>query len=190
MSYEQQKIIIEILSFLVGAGIFAYIGKVIYKVYRHITWIHGEGFKILKGFESKFGKTPAEVIHNIAKKLADNQTKDGMRIDIVEENLNLGIFVCDKDGRWIWSNRFLSKLFSASEEQTHGLNWISMVKDPQKVLVNWKFAIENQIPYRDEIIVLSQKDEEIKEITCEARAEMSCSDGICVGWVGYIQEKS
>lgn len=185
MSYEQQKIIIEIIGLLIGAGVFAYVWKQFYSLFQSVTWIHGQGFKILKGLESKFGNTPAEVIHNIARKLADNQAKDGMRIDIIEENLNLGIFVCDKDGKWIWANRFLCDLFGVDEQDIHGLDWIACIKDQPKALNTWKFAIQNQIPYRDEFIVLVGD----QEITCESKAETSCSDGICLGWVGYVQQK-
>jgi len=132
---------------------------------------------------SFYGKSdsPAEEIF----RLFEDIRRLEIRAQLVERELEIGIFIAGVDGQWEFSNERLGKLLGDSRDLV-GLGWLSSVVLGQRdrVLRNWKKSIANQTPYEDSYTIENDRDGTTFQVT--AKAVAASRNGVVECYVGYL----
>jgi PAS domain S-box-containing protein len=149
-------------------------------------YMHKYGVHIIRDIERQFGKEAGTAIKEILQKRAANLVIDGLRLDIIENASGLGIYICDAVGKCTYANKTLATMFGLQQKDMLGYGWTANIVDQQKAYLNWKFAVENRIPYHDTYTV----EVNGKHVTYTTEAEESISDGELIGFVGIVKKVS
>lgn len=191
-NWEHVKTIVTVIFYVLGIigalyGFHKWIKPKADKFYSDSTYYKETGIHILKDIERNFGKEAGRVLKEIVQQRGLQIAIDEMRLNIIENAVGIGIYICDSAGMCTYANKTLAKIFGLSQEEMLGYGWITTIVDKQKAYSNWKFSVDNKVPYRDEY--------EIKNlegiITCTTEAEPSYDDSetVILGYVGIVKIK-
>lgn len=148
-------------------------------------YIRETGVHILKDIEASFGKEAGQVIKDILQRKTLQNSINEMRLNIIENAVGLGIFLTDVTGKCTYANKTLAKIFGMSQEEMLGFGWITPIVDKQKAYNNWKFAIDNDTPYRDHYVILVNEQE--FTVLAEAEASYDENEKEILGYVGIVK---
>lgn len=147
-------------------------------------YMHTSGVHVIKDIERHFGKEAGRAIKEILQKRAASLVIDGIRLDIIENAIGLGIYICDATGKCTYANKTLANMFGMQQKDMLGYGWTTNIIDQQKAFLNWRFAVDNRIPYND-VYEVELNGKIVKYIS---EAEESISDGELIGFVGIVRE--
>jgi len=184
------KDIVSILAYSVTflGGVYAFFKWVWPKLspyFMDYMYVNFTGVHVIRDIETHFGKNAGRVLKEIIQRRGLDIAIDEMRLNIIENTIGLGIYICHSDGKCTYANKTLAKMFGISQEDMLGYGWLAPIVDKQKAYQIWKFALDNNIPYRDKYEVTV--DGEIKLYYSEAEASVSENDGIILGYVGIVR---
>jgi PAS domain S-box-containing protein len=77
----------------------------------------------------------------------------GVKLDIIENLLSVGIYVADADGKWSYVNNTLAVMLGMQPAQMVGNGWLRNIVNKDAVYNKWINSIENQLPHSDIIQV-------------------------------------
>ncbi len=153
-----------------------YVGK---HMYYHSTGIH-----VIKNIEKHFGREAGQIIRDIMSKKGYDIMVTQMRLDVIENAVGIGIYICDENGKCSYANKTLATMFGMQQEDMLGYGWSKPIINQQKAVNNWQFSVSNGTPYSDAYEV--KIGNEIKEYYTEA--ESSVYEGRVIGYVGIVKE--
>lgn len=182
------------------ATIIAYLIAIIGGLYSFFKWgwpkispyfynqiyLHQAGVHVIKDIEKQFGKEAGRVIKDLLREKGLEIVIDEMRLNIIENAIGLGIYICSSDGRCTYANKTLSKMFGLSQQEMIGNGWLKPIVDKQTAYTNWKRSVDHNIPYED--IYEVNVDGEIKKYHTQAEPSMDEDKTIILGYVGTIRE--
>lgn len=158
------------------------------KIFPHIInqwYYYDTGVHVIRDIEQSFGKNAGKVIRDIINSKANEIAIDEMRLNIIENAVGIGIYICNADGECTYANKTLAKMFGLSQAEMRGYSWIGPIVDKQTAYNNWKFAVANGIPYRDTYEV--KVDGTVYKYYTEAEPSMDESEKIKLGYVGIVR---
>lgn len=169
-------------------GFFKWIYPKVYPFFRHQYYYHETGVHVIKDIELHFGKEAGRVLRDIMKQRGLEITIDEMRLNIIENAIGLGIFICNSDGKCTYANKTLAKMFGLSQHEMLGFGWLGPIIDKQTAYDNWKFSVDHGTPYRDMYDV--RIADVTKTYTAEAEPSLDEEKRITLGFVGVVKEKT
>ena len=69
------------------------------------------------------------------------------RLDILENKVGVGIYICDDEGKCIYTNKYLAKIFDCDKIEMQNFGWTKKVVDQQKALDKWIYCTTNKLSY-------------------------------------------
>lgn len=142
-------------------------------------------------FYSIFGTDPAEKIKDLIGEIQTCHEISELRRRLIEKRIKLGIFICDTEGKCIWSNDFLNNMFGLDSTEMRGLGWLKSIisVDRERVNDEWVYAIKNQIAYESDYTVCNRRDGTVTKVRSSAMAVLNDMEVIeC--YVGHLEELS
>lgn len=180
--------------------IIAYVVAVIGGLYTFFKWIwpktapfflgqiylNNSGVHVIKDIEKHFGKEAGRVLKEIIKQKGMDILVDEMRLNIIENAIGLGIFICDVEGKCTYANKTLSKMFGLSQSEMLVHGWLAPIVDKQTAFLNWKFSVDHNTPYRDtyEVVLNGEK----VKYSSEAEPSLTDDDTVILGYVGIVKK--
>lgn len=176
----------QIIALIAGsAGLLILLAKYWKKITTpfKIWWFwHTTGYNLMVSIENNFGIEAGKKIKEMFYNLHNRMDIKNIRLDLLENTLNLGIYICDENGKCIYANNTISSIFDLDKSEMIGSGWLKPVKDKEKVFKEWKFSVENNLPYKTEYELLNGK-------VVSTEAYPSIQEGITISWVGLLKEK-
>ncbi len=190
MNFDKEHL--ELTAKVVGTvsgiyGLYAIFNKSIIKLINFIKYPFKDGAKASQDLTEHFGENPGKALKFLASRLTEENGKLKLRLDIHEEYLEIGIYICDPHGKCIWANKNLADLFGVNTEDMRGYGWLASIENKEDALKRWVFSVNNKIPYRDSYIVENQRTKE--KIYCMTRAEPSIVEDVLLGYVGFVKKQ-
>jgi PAS domain-containing protein len=138
-------------------------------------------------FYTVFGESPAESIKTIHEAIQNAHDTLEIRQQISERYLKIGVFICDLDGKCIWSNSCLNEMFGLDSQSMRGFGWLSPVhiSDRKRVHENWMYAVKENIAYTESYTICNERDCLIYSVRAEAVAAVD-DEGKTQCYVGYL----
>lgn len=135
-----------------------------------------------------FGESPVHELHKI---IADIRTTVGeveIRQRIAERHLEIGIYVCDPDGRCTWANDYLCDAFGIDSADMLGHGWLSAISKHQQVPVHttWKQCVADALPYRESYTVVPLDGRPEWKAVTQAWPVVRNDKVVC--YVGYVRQ--
>jgi PAS domain S-box-containing protein len=177
---------VAVATITIITAVFTFIKFVYPKIksrYTKDSYLYNTGFHIVNDIEKSFGKDAGNALRKLLETLHHKMDVKDVRLDIIENALSIGIYLCGSDGKVTYVNRTLSDMFGMDKEKMMGLGWLSPVVERETAFKRWDFAIKNQIPYSDTYNV----EIDGKAYTYKTEAEPSIRDGIILGYVGVVK---
>lgn len=182
------------------ANIIVYAIAIIGSFYSFIKWVwprlspyfynqiylHQTGTHIIRDIEKQFGKEAGRVIKDLLKEKGLEIVIDEMRLNIIENAIGLGIYICSSDGKCTYANKTLAKMFGLSQTEMLGNGWLKPIINKQEAHSNWKRSVEYNIPYEDTYEL--KVDGEIKKYHTQAEPSMDEDRTVILGYVGTVRE--
>ena len=139
-------------------------------------------------FHVIFGDNPAEAIKAIHDAIQTSYEVCELRQQITERNIKIGIFICDTKGRCTWSNSYLNELFCLDSQDMMGFGWLQAIRQSDRKRVNesWLYAIEHDIAYDCDYVVVNKRDNLLIDIVATAMA-VKDDKNVVQCYVGYIR---
>lgn len=163
--------------------------KTIYKEKKKIShFLNNDGYNILKDIEKKFGKEIANTIIDFMRKSKSYNDNTDVRLNMLENELGIGIYVCNADGKCVYANRILCEMFGLPLNKMQGSGWLEPVIDKKKVYDDWVFSFKNGIPYNTEYDI--EVNGTIKTIITKAEEEKTEDSNIVLGYIGWVKIKN
>lgn len=187
---EEMKGILAILISIVAliSSFYAFVKWILpFAKYEYERQIHfrNEGYMLSKNMVRHFGKDAGESLRNLLASKNYEILLNSARLDELENETGIGVYVCNGDGVCTYANKTLSDLFGIEQEQMKGFGWAKGIIDQQKAVNNWNFAIKNNLPYSDTYSI--RVDDKIKNVYTEARKLKDNEAGI-QGYIGIVKE--
>ena len=119
------------------------------------VWRYGRrAFKSMHRFwtlHKHLGDCPIDKLCDV---ILENQTAIGelqIRQAITEQSLELGIYVCDTEGKCTWANDWLCSSFGIDSRAMQNWGWLSAIQKSQRNRVHdaWTDAVEQGLPYKE-----------------------------------------
>ena len=181
-----------ILETIITVGAAATVIYTLYKfVYPHVKktkekykFYNQEGYDIVRNIETHFGVEAGKVLRDILAKKGYDIILNQARLNIIENAIGLGIFICNKEGKCTYANKTLASMFGLQQEDMLDYGWATHIVDKQKAINNWNFSVSNAVPYSDSYEVLVEGA--VKKMFTEAK--YSEVEGIKIGYVGFVKE--
>lgn len=145
---------------------------------------HSVGHRIVKDIEKRLGRDAGRVLMEFMRDNDGRHLNQGIRLNLIENNLGIGIFVCDADGKCIYANETLCGIFGLSRQAMTGFGWLNPVVNKQEAFNSWMFSVNNKIPYRNEY------DIKVGDTTSRVYAEAEATkagDEVVLGYVGIVR---
>lgn len=176
-----------------------YIVVIITACYTFVKWIwpkisplfinswyyYGTGVHVLKDIEKNFGKEAGRILKDIIQQRGLEIVIDEMRLNIIENTIGIGIFICDISGKCTYANKTLARMFGISQAEMLGNGWLTPIVDKQKAYLNWKFSVDNGTPYRDDYQI--EVDGKIFNYHTEAEPSIGDDNAGILGYVGIVR---
>lgn len=182
---EKLAIVLTILGAI--WGFWKIIEKPIVTFFVKTKYNYGTGYHIIQDIEKRFGKDAADKLVEFMKKSDSFDITTDMRLDMLEDAANIGIYVCNTDGKCIYANHTLCKMFGTSKEAMLGFGWIHGVVDKEKAYKNWMFSVNNNIPYEDNYEYLVENT--IVKFKTVAEPKTAEKNGVVLGYVGVVKKE-
>jgi len=182
---ERLKLIVSIIA-IIGAlyGAWKVVGKSIKEAFWKSYYYYTQGFHIMSDIQRAFGVEAGATILKFLSSYNDYKTETNIRLDILETDANIGIYVCAVTGECIYANTTLCKMFGMSPDEMKGFGWIKHLADPEGEYKHWKFTVDNGLPYSSKYDVL--KEGGIFKYHTEAEPKKT-ADGVVLGYVGMVK---
>jgi PAS domain S-box-containing protein len=125
-------------------------------------------------------------LETVITKAVTSAEAANVRARLAFEESPIGHFECDLEGRCVWVNSALSKLFGLSRERmlgTNGLGWMEALhpEDGPTVYRNWTETVEHWRPYKVRYRII--REDKPEPLTVEATASVMQSESkhpICI----------
>jgi PAS domain S-box-containing protein len=138
--------------------------------------------------ESMFDAFGADAADKIKNALVENRlglARAEARLNLICKQSNLGVYICDKDGRCTFANDFLCEMFGLDSDRMKGYGWLACVQDRESEFHHWKFAVENDTPYRSSYTIMNQKTKLAFKVNTQA--EPHREGGVPVFYIGLVK---
>jgi PAS domain S-box-containing protein len=155
-------------------------------IIENINYITADGIHVIKDIEHHLGKEAGKVLKEMISKNRIEVLVDELRLNIIENNIGLGIFICNPEGICTYSNKTLAKMFGLSQAEMIGHGWVGPIVDKEKAFNNWKFSVNNKVPYRDEYMVRVNGVEH--RYYAEAEPSVADKTNEVLGYVGIVKK--
>ncbi len=142
-------------------------------------------------FHTAYGDSPAETIKALHEAIQTAHDVLEIRQQISEKYLKIGVYICDLDGKCVWSNEYLNEMFGLDSKDMKGFGWLQAIhpKDRKRVHEEWLYSINENIQYNCEYTVCNPRDGRLIHIRTEAVAVVDEQDTKKC-YVGYLYVKS
>ena len=182
---ERLKLIVSIIAIIGGLyGAWKVIGKSIKDYFFRNYYYHMQGFHIMSDIQRAFGVDAGATILKFMSSYNDYKSETNLRLDILETDANIGIYVCAVTGECIYANTTLCRMFGMSPEDMKGFGWVKPLVDPEAEYKHWKFSVENSLPYNSNYEVM--RDGKVFMYHTEAEPKRT-ADGVVIGYVGIVK---
>lgn len=140
-------------------------------------------------FYSIFGADPAQKIKDLISEIQTCNEIAELRRRLIEKRIKLGIFICDTEGKCIWSNDFLNNMFGLDSTEMKGFGWLKSIipSDRERVNEEWMYSIKNKTAYESDYTILNRRNADFIKVRASALAVLNDNDKIeC--YVGHLEE--
>lgn len=189
LTFIKDILIISGYFVAVAGGVFSFYKWILPKISPYIFnyfYLHSTGVHVIRDIEAKFGKEAGRVIRQMIRDKGIEIVVDEMRLNIIENAIGLGIYICSPDGKCTYANKTLAKMFGLSQTEMLGNGWLKSIVNKQLAYSNWQKATEHNIPYDDVYEV--QVDSKIKKYHTQAEPSMDEDGVVILGYVGIVRE--
>jgi len=140
-------------------------------------------------FYSLFGTDPAQKIKDLISEVQTCNEISELRRRLIEKRIKLGIFICDTEGKYIWSNDFLNSMFGLDSTEMRGFGWLRSIiaKDRERVNDEWMYCVKNQTAYESDYEVSNRRDGKVMKVRASAMAVLN-DENVIECYVGHIEE--
>lgn len=152
----------------------------------NVNYITVNGIHVIKDIEHHLGKEAGKVLKEMLLKNKIEMLVDELRLNIIENNIGLGIFIFNPEGSCTYSNKTLAKMFGLSQSEMIGHGWVGPIVDKEKAFNNWKFSVSHKVPYRDEYTVRANGSEH--KFYAEAEPSIDDKTNEVLGYVGIVKK--
>ena len=140
-------------------------------------------------FHATFGDNPAETIKALNEAVQNAHDVLEIRQQISERYLKIGIYICETNGKCVWSNDRLRELFGLDSEEMKGAGWLLAIHtdDRKRVHESWMYAITENISYSERYTICNQRSKVGYFVATNAVAVID-DNGVIKCYVGYLIE--
>jgi len=119
----------------------------------------GHILKVPSGMVSSLGEKPGDVISESLRALVKSTNLRKIEVQLIQEKLEMGFYLCSPDGHCIETNPYLDDLFGLPSDEMVGYGWLSAVVDHQKhhVAEEWRASVTLGLPYRARYQILNHR---------------------------------
>ncbi len=185
-SINSLGVVAGVIAGIIGSA--SVIAGAVYGFYRwaapHATR-HVTAYRAAMGIGDKWGPDAGALIRKLIQDLSRDSSQVSLRIDMLARHLNLGVYVCETDGRMSYVNDALSEMFGLDSTEMLRHGWLSAVDDRRQAFEDLRFSLANAIPYEGAYVVVNQRTGERQ--CCATRAYPVVSDGVVTCYVGYVE---
>jgi len=142
-------------------------------------------------FGRVFGQTPAETIKEIHETIQTAHDILQIRQQISERYLKIGVYMCDLEGRCVWTNDYINEMFGLDSTDMRGFGWLTGIhtSDRKRVFDEWIHAVKNNMGYSYEYTICNVRD----EVSLLVKTTAVCviddnNEKKC--YIGYLQIKN
>ena len=138
--------------------------------------------------ESMFDAFGEDAATKLKTALVDNRlalARAEARLNLICKHSHMGVYICDRDGKCVFANDFLCEMFGLDHEKMKGYGWLACVDDRESEFHHWKFAVDNDTPYRSTYNMINQKTKQVQRVTTEA--EPHREGGVPVFYIGLVK---
>lgn len=134
---------------LVGA--FAAASGVLWAVYRFGGQVV-RAWRAMDRLHVEFGDDPIGKLLDIVHDIEASHGEFEIRQRIAERHLEIGIYVCQTDGKCTWTNDWLASAFDIDSKDMLGWGWLAAIdkSDQERVHEHWTKAVKEELPYSEE----------------------------------------
>lgn len=179
-------IIVYIISILTSLWAFwKFLGKKVWKSVLYSFYWYSTGYHVLADIEKSFGREAGMTIRRMVEMLHHKVDMKDIRLDIIENTLSIGIFICDASGKCTYANRTLAEMWGMDKDRLRGNGWLEALNDRERIYKSWIFAVENKIPYSD-VYEVEGHTGTVEKFAVEA--EPSIKEDVILGYVGVVRK--
>jgi PAS domain S-box-containing protein len=111
------------------------------------------------------------------------------RLQLIEERLDLAVYVCSAKGECEWVSEAISDLFGIDREKFVGYGWLEAIIGDEREGIHkkWKYAIENGLPYEASYTVRHQRTHRLIPCRTEAFPVFSGVEHELSFYVGFVE---
>lgn len=107
----------------------------------------------------------------------------GVKLDIIENMLSVGIYVANEKGQWTYVNNTMALMLGMQPAEMIGNGWLKNLVKREDTYNKWVSCIENKIPYSDVITVRFSG----RQSQFEINTLPVLTDGVAMAYVGTIK---
>lgn len=181
---EHAETIAQVIGLAGAIGIaYKYAKKLFYKIRALLHTIESMQ-KIAYELSPNGGSSLKDAIARIEKR----QIRTEQREKAVLSESFLPMFEADADGHCIWINRAYRTLVGRNNDELLGQGWENILHsdDQERVLQEWKRAVDGKRDFESEYRILNKEKNIIIPINCRSAA-LRNSSGECIGWLGTLR---
>ena len=148
-------------------------------------YYYSTGVHVIRDIEIQFGKNAGKVIKDIMMQRGRDILIDEMRLDIIENAVGIGIFICNDIGECTYANKTLALMFGMDQTGMLNYGWVGPIVDKPTAMAEWKFSVANNTPYRATYQV--KVNGKIRNCYAEAEASIDEHKTVKLGYVGIVK---
>ena len=177
----------ELWHFVLGA---ISAGFAAYRIWRR----HGvrvvTAYRVGLALHAEFGRDAAKQIAADLKRLSRMQLLHHSRLQLIEERLNLAVYICSAEGDCEWVSEAITNLFGIDREKFVGYGWLEAIVGDEREGVHkkWTYAIKNGLPYEARYTVRHQRTHKLTVCRTEAFPVFSGEDKVLSFYVGFVEK--
>ncbi len=151
-----------------------------------------EHSKLLESIKYELSYNSGKSTKDFVRQLYDLVYLNDLRQKHIFSLWPVGLYECEpKEGRCIWVNDTLAKMFGLEKEAMLEHGWLAAVDDSERdrVFKEWKYAIEQDIPYSWTYTIVNQKTMNVAKFRTTV-APLRTPDGRVLVYYGTVEQIS
>jgi PAS domain S-box-containing protein len=147
----------------------------------------GHILNVPSGMVSAIGEKPGDIISQSLKALVKSSALRRIEVQLIQEKLQMGFYLCSPEGHCIETNPYLDNLFGLTSSEMAGYGWLSVVVDHQKhhVAQEWNASISLGLPYRARYQIENPRTKQRVWVKTSAFV-IKESGGLPSGYAGFL----
>lgn len=143
-------------------------------------------FSILCRLHDSLGPNADAQIINALEEGSKIRAELLLRMQLVERHLDIGVYLCDADGKCVFASSILCEQFGLDSQEMLGFGWSAVIptKQRQRVVEYWQSCVSGGIPYSDQYEINNAvTGRHLRVITEAYKVEHDDHATFYLGWV-------